>query len=127
AQFLESIQEFGVSRMAVVPTMLQYLLGMPLEDYDLSSLTAVTSGAAPLPMEVIRQWEKRTDSIVCEGYGFTEATAVMTVNRLDDRKVGSVGTPIPGLEVRVVDEDDREVPRGSRGEVVCRGPTAMTA
>jgi long-chain acyl-CoA synthetase len=124
-QFLELIQKFSVTRLAVVPTMLQYLLGMPLEDYDLSTLTAVTSGAAPLPMEVIRQWEKRTDSIICEGYGCTEATAAMTVNRLDNRKVGSVGTPITGVEVRVVDEEDNEVPRGEAGEVVCRGPIVM--
>jgi long-chain acyl-CoA synthetase len=124
-QFLDSIQKFGVTRLAVVPTMLQYLLGMPLEDYDLSSLTAVTSGAAPLPMEVIRQWEKRTDSIICEGYGCTEATAAMTVNRLGNRKVGSVGTPITGIEVRVVDEEDNEVPPGEAGEVVCRGPIVM--
>src|SRR5437764_2927569 len=125
ALFLESIQKFSVTRVAAVPTMLQYLLGMPLEDYDLSSLTAVTSGAAPLPMEVIRQWEKRTGSVICEGYGCTEATAAMTVNRLDNRKVGSVGTPIPGVEVRVVDEEDNAVPVGQIGEVVCRGAIVM--
>jgi long-chain acyl-CoA synthetase len=105
--------------------MLQYLLQMPLEDYDLSSLTIVTSGAAPLPLDVLRQWDLRTGSIVCEGYGCTEATAVMTVNRSDHRKPGSVGTPIPGEEVRVVDEDDTEVPRGETGEVVGRGPNVM--
>jgi long-chain acyl-CoA synthetase len=124
-QFLESIQRFRVNRLAVVPTMLQYLLQMPLEDYDLSSLTIVTSGAAPLPLDVLRQWEQRTGSIVCEGYGCTEATAVMTVNRSDGRKPGSVGTPVPGVDVRVVDEDDTDVAPGETGEVVCRGPNVM--
>src|SRR5207245_5338324 len=95
-QFLESIQRFRVSRLAVVPTMLQYLLQMPLEYYDLSSLTIVTSGAAPLTLGVLREWEHRTGSIVCEGYGCTEATAVMTVNRSDNRTLGSVATPVPG-------------------------------
>src|SRR5437588_162738 len=124
-QFLESIQRFRVNRLAVVPTMLQYLLQMPLEDYDLSSLTIVTSGAAPLPLDVLRQWEQRTGSIVCEGYGCTEATAVMTVNRSDNRKPGSVGTAVPDVQVRVVDEDDTDVPPGEAGEVVCRGPNVM--
>jgi len=124
-QFLESVQKFRVNRVAVVPTMLQYLLQLPLEDYDLSSLESVTSGAAPLPMEVLRQWERRTGSVVLEGYGCTECTAGMTVNRRDNRKPGSVGLPFPGIEVRVVDEQDREVPRGETGEVVCRGPNVM--
>jgi len=62
---------------------------------------------------------------VCEGYGCTEATAVMTVNRTDDRKPGTVGTAVPGVEVRIVDEDDTEVATGEAGEVVCRGPTVM--
>jgi long-chain acyl-CoA synthetase len=105
--------------------MLQYLLQTPLEDHDLSSLTIVTSGAAPLPLDVLRQWEQRTGSIVCEGYGCTEATAVMTVNRSDHRKPGSVGTEVPGVQVRVVDEDGTEVPAGETGEIVCRGPTVM--
>jgi long-chain acyl-CoA synthetase len=120
------VQTFGVNRSAVVPTMLQYLLQMPLEDYDLSSLESVTSGAAPLPMEVLRQWEQRTGSVVLEGYGCTESTAGMTVNRRGDRKPGSVGLPFPGVEVRVVDERDEEVPRGETGEVVCRGDNVMT-
>jgi long-chain acyl-CoA synthetase len=77
-------------------------------------------------MEVIRQWEKRTGSIICEGYGCTEATAVVTVNRLDDRKVGSVGRPVSGIEVRVVDEEDRELPANEAGEVVVRGPVVMS-
>jgi long-chain acyl-CoA synthetase len=124
-QFLEAVQTFRVNRAAVVPTMLQYLLQMPLEDYDLSSLESVTSGAAPLPMEVLRQWEQRTGSVVLEGYGCTENTAGMTVNRRDDRKPGSVGLPFPGVEVRVVDEQDLEVPRGEAGEVVCRGENVM--
>ena len=124
-QFLEAIPKFGVTRIAVVPTMLQYLLQMPLEDHDLSSLQYVTVGAAPLPMDVLREWERRTGSLVCEGYGCTEATAVMTVNRIDHRKPGTVGLPVPGVVVRIVDEEDREVPRGEAGEVVCQGSTVM--
>jgi long-chain acyl-CoA synthetase len=124
-QFLQAIPKYGVTRVAVVPTMLQYLLQAPLEDHDLSSLQYVTCGAAPLPLEVLNEWERRTDSIVCEGYGCTEATAVVTVNRNGHRKPGTVGYAVPGVDVRVVDEDDREVDRGQDGEVVVRGPVVM--
>jgi long-chain acyl-CoA synthetase len=126
AAFLEAIPRFGVGRVAVVPTMLQFLLQMPLEDHDLSSLRVVTSGAAPLPIEVIREWERRTGSLVLEGYGCTEATAAIAVNRPGMlRKEGSVGTPVPGVEVRVVDPEGREVPPGETGEICCRGPSVM--
>ncbi|MDP9342843.1 MAG: AMP-binding protein [Actinomycetota bacterium] len=124
--FLDAIERFRVTRTAVVPTMLQFLLQMPLEDHDLSSLRVVTSGAAPLPVEVIRQWEERTGSAIVEGYGCTEATAAISVERPSlPRKPGSVGLPLPGIEVRIVDEEEREVPPGDSGEICCRGPSVM--
>lgn len=124
--FLEAIERFRVTRVAVVPTMLQFLLQMPLEDHDLSSLRAVISGAAALPVEVIHEWQRRTGSTVYEGYGCSEATSAISVNRFGSPpRPGSVGQPLPGLEVRIVDEDDREVPRGEVGEVCCRGPGVM--
>jgi long-chain acyl-CoA synthetase len=124
--FLEAIERFRVTRTAVVPTMLQFLLQMPLEDRDLSSLRTVTCGAAPLPVEVIRQWEERTGSVIVEGYGCTEATAAISVERPSrPRKPGSVGLPLPGIEVRIVDEGDRDVITGQMGEICCRGPNVM--
>jgi long-chain acyl-CoA synthetase len=124
--FLDAIGRFRVTRTAVVPTMLQFLLQMPLEEHDLSSLRVVTSGAAPLPVEVLRQWEKRTGSVVVEGYGCTEATAAVSVERPSmPRKPGSVGAPLPGIEVRILDDEDGEVAAGQTGEICCRGPSVM--
>ncbi len=126
AAFLDAIERFRVTRTAVVPTMLQFLLQMPLEDRDLSSLRVVTSGAAPLPVEVIQQWEERTSSVIVEGYGCTEATAAISVERPSlPRKPGSVGLPLPGIEVRILDEGDADVATGETGEICCRGSSVM--
>jgi long-chain acyl-CoA synthetase len=124
--FLEAIAEHGVNRVAVVPTMLQYLLQAPLEDHDLSSLRFVASGAAALPQEVAREWERRTGSRVLEGYGCTEAMSAVSVTRPSDApRPGSVGRPVDGCEVRIEDDVGNEVPDGEQGEICVRGPNVM--
>jgi len=124
--FLQAIAEHRANRIAVVPTMLQYLLQAPLEDHDLSSLRIAASGAAALPQEVAREWERRTGSRVLEGYGCTEATSAVTVTRPSDPPhPGSVGRPIEGCEVRIEDDDGNEVPDGEPGEICVRGPNVM--
>jgi long-chain acyl-CoA synthetase len=125
--FLGAIAEHRVTRIAVVPTMLQYLLQAPLEDHDLSSLRSVASGAAALPLEVAREWERRTGSVVLEGYGCTEAMSAITVNRPSDPgPKGSVGRPISGVELRIEDEDGAEVAVGEPGEICVRGRNVMS-
>jgi long-chain acyl-CoA synthetase len=124
--FLEAIAEHRVHRVAVVPTMLQYLLQAPLEDHDLSSLRFVASGAAALPLEVAREWERRTGSRVLEGYGCTEAMSAVCVTRPSDPpRPGSVGRPIDGCEVRIEGGDGTEVPDDEPGEICVRGPNVM--
>lgn len=125
AEWLSLVQEFKVQRAAAVPSMIQILLGQPLEDYDLSSWTSVNVGAAPLARDTIEEFERRTACMILEGYGCTESGAVISVNRADDRKIGSVGPPIPGYEVKIVDDDDNEVPIGDPGEVCCRAKGVM--
>jgi long-chain acyl-CoA synthetase len=111
---------------AVVPSMLQMLLTQPLEDYDLSSLRYLVCGAAPLPPEVARELERRLPGLeVREGYGCTESGAVISSTPAGQRRLGSVGRPLPGYEVRIFDEQDREVPLGERGEICCRAPGVM--
>jgi len=79
AAFLELVQRHRVQSGAVVPSMLQMLLGLPLEDYDLSSLRHLTCGAAPLPPEVAQEIERRVPGLeVREGYGCTESGAVIS-------------------------------------------------
>src|SRR6266508_5418789 len=111
--WLQLVQDQRVQRGAVVPSMVQILLGAPLEEYDLSSLRYLNCGAPPLSVEVANEFERRVPGVeLCEGYGSTEAGAVVAVNRLGARKLGSVGPPIPGCEVRVVDEEDQALPVG---------------
>jgi long-chain acyl-CoA synthetase len=122
--FLRSIAEHRIEQATVVPTMLRLLLTLPLEDHDLSSLQRLICGSAPLPPDVLRAFEARVPSAtICEGYGLTETTAAATVNRRATRKIGSVGTPLPGVDIEVVDGDGRPVPVGHPGEVLLRSPS----
>jgi long-chain acyl-CoA synthetase len=124
--FLQLAQEHSVQRAALVPSMLQILLTAPLEDHDLSALRYLNVGAAPLSPEVAREFERRVPSVeILEGYGCTESGAVVSVNRLGRRVLGSVGRPIPGCEVRVVDEAGTDRPTGDAGEICVRSPGVM--
>jgi long-chain acyl-CoA synthetase len=107
--------------------MIQMLLGQPLEQADLSSLIAISSGASPLPGEVRREFEARVPSAkVYEGYGCTESATLISANPIDARRAGSVGLPVPGCEVSIRDDADRALPAGQDGEICVRSPGVMT-
>jgi long-chain acyl-CoA synthetase len=126
ARFLELVQEHAVQISAVVPSMLQLLLAQPLEDYDLSSLRYLACGAAPLPRDAIGDLERRLPHVeLREGYGLTETSALVSTNPPGRIRIGSVGPPVPGCELRIVDDDDRELPAGEVGEICCRSPFLM--
>ena len=126
AAFLSLAQQHRVQRTALVPAMIQMLLAQPLEDYDLSELRVVGSGAAPLAAMSLRQWEERVPgSEICEGYGCTESGAVISANPPGARRAGSVGLPIPGYEVSIRDDDDHDLPAGADGEVCVRAAGVM--
>jgi long-chain acyl-CoA synthetase len=126
AGFLQLAQDLRMEAATVVPSMLSALLPMPLEDYDLSSLTSLACGAAPLPAEVARELGRRLPGVeLREGYGCTESGAVISSSPPGKAKLGSVGKPIPGYEVRILDERDVEVPTGERGEICCRSRGVM--
>jgi long-chain acyl-CoA synthetase len=124
---LETIERFAVQSMAGVPTMYVYLLNDPDgERFDTSSMRSWGSGAAPLPVEIVEPFEKKFGGRLMEGYGLTEASPVVSAHRLSGvRKLGSVGQPIPGVDVAILDDDDRPVPTGALGEVCVRGPNVM--
>jgi long-chain acyl-CoA synthetase len=123
---LELVQEHRVQRAALVPSMVQILLSMPLEDHDLSSLRYVNVGAAPLSSDVAREFERRVPGVeILEGYGCTESGAVVSVNLPGRRRLGSVGPPIPGYEVKILGNADQELPSGETGEVCVRSPGVM--
>ena len=124
---LDAITRFHVQSMAGVPTMYAYLLNYPDADrFDTSSMRSWGSGAAPLPIEIVEPFEKKFGGRLLEGYGLTEASPVVTSTRLSGvRKLGSVGQAIPGVEVAILDNDDRVLPVGETGEIGVRGPNVM--
>lgn len=126
-QALQLIQDHKVNVLAAVPTMLVYLLNYPdLDKYDVSSLERVGCGAAPCPVEVLQAFEKRFGCNIYEGYGLTESTVVCTTQRRDRPKVvGSVGVPLPGFTVKILDDEHNELARGELGEVCVSGPNVM--
>ena len=124
--WLELAQDHRVQLGAVVPSMIQMLLAMPIEDYDLSSLSYLVSGAAPLAAEVANEFRRRVPGVeIREGYGLTESSAVITTNPSGAARFGSVGRPIPGCDVKIVDDDDNELPTGQIGEICARSPGIM--
>ena len=124
---LDSIQRYRVESMSAVPTMLLYLLHYPdAERFDTSSMRVWGSGAAPLPLEIVEPFEKKFGGRIQEGYGLTEASPVVSAHRLSGvRKLGSVGQPIPGVEVAILDDTDRPLPVDELGEICVRGPNVM--
>lgn len=126
ANFLQAVQDHKIQGAPVVPSMVQILLMMPLESYDLSSLRFLACGAAPLSKEVALELERRVPNVeIREGYGATESGAVISTSPPGRRRLGSVGLPINGYQVRIVDESDHDLPRGEPGEVLCKSKGVM--
>ena len=99
-----------------------------IDQVDLTSIKAVFSGAAPLPVDVMEKFEARTGARIAEAYGMTEASSVTHVNPLKgQRKFGSIGVPIIGTDAKIVDPEDpsREVKTGDPGELMVKGPQVM--
>ena len=125
--WLELVQEHKIEQSTVVPTMLQILLDQPLEDYDLSSLKDIVSGASALSSDTVQAFERRVPSVkIRQGYGLTETSASCTVTPIDKIKPGSVGKVIPGFDVKVVDPETAEpIAAGEVGEILIKGPGVM--
>lgn len=129
-EVLKAIERYKVTIMVGVPTIYSAFVNHPLLDrFDLSSIVGCGSGAAPLPVEVIRQFEEKTGSIIFEGYGLTETSPVITLNPTDpdNRKIGSVGMPYLGVDIKILDLETgmQELPQGQDGEIAASGPQIM--
>jgi long-chain acyl-CoA synthetase len=124
---LEIIQRDKVTVFQGVPTMYVAMLNHPQRDsFDTSSLRLCLSGGASMPVEVMRGFEEAFGCQILEGYGLSETSPVASFNHADrERKPGSIGTPIEGVEMKVVDDDDNDVPQGEVGEIVIRGHNVM--
>ncbi|PKN05475.1 MAG: hypothetical protein CVU74_01525, partial [Deltaproteobacteria bacterium HGW-Deltaproteobacteria-9] len=123
----KTIEKEKVTYIAAVPRL---FMGMVFHDkadqYDVSSLKFCITGGSAMPPEFIPLFREKFGVLLVEGYGLTEASPVCSVGRLDmPVKPGSIGTPIPGVRARVVDETGQELPTGGIGELLIQGDNVM--
>lgn len=141
-EWMRLVQKEQVNRAMLVPTMLKQLLDHPsFGKYDLSSLEVITYGAAPMPLEVIKRAIQRLPSAgFINAFGQTESGATITMLGIEDHKLiggtpeeterklqrlRSIGKPLPGVEVKIVNEEGKDLPVGQIGEIVAKGPRNM--
>ena len=129
SRFWQTISDFQITSFGSVATMLSMLLstypeGVP-KDLKTDQLRFAMCGSAPVPAEVLKRFEGTFNCLVIEGYGLSESTCRSTFNPPDERRrAGSCGLAI-GNEIKVVDEEDREVANGELGEIVLRGENIL--
>jgi fatty-acyl-CoA synthase len=129
AQVVDLLERERISSCFFVPSQWQAICDLPgIAERDLSALRVVTWGASPASTTLLRRMiELFGHATVTTSFGQTETAAVTTILQGRDalRKIGSVGTPMLNVEVRIVDADGDDVPRGQVGEIVYRGPSVM--
>jgi acyl-CoA synthetase (AMP-forming)/AMP-acid ligase II len=129
AEFLRTIQDYRIARAWVVPPIVLAMAKHPLVDeYDMSSLEYVNSGAAPLSAELEVACGKRLGCHMQQGYGLTETspTTHWVTDKLADTMPGSIGPALPNTECRILDvATEQDVPAGEPGELCIRGPQVM--
>jgi long-chain acyl-CoA synthetase len=125
--FFDRIEQSGATYFSAVPTIYTMLCGLPAEvKPDTSSVRFAICGAAPASVELLEQFQSRYGIPIIEGYGLSEGTCASTINPLDGpRKAGTVGLPLPGQSIRLLDANGDPVPDGEAGEVAIQGPNVM--
>ncbi|HSQ12545.1 MAG TPA: AMP-binding protein, partial [Candidatus Deferrimicrobium sp.] len=126
---LEGIQKYRVNVFESVPIVFQLLLGVKnLASYDTSSMKIAAMMGTSIPMPLLRAFQTAQPHIkVIQGYGLTETSPMITLVEPEkaEAKMGSIGRAVPGVEVKIVDDNDKEVPVGEAGEIITRGPHIM--
>jgi long-chain acyl-CoA synthetase len=124
---LPKLERYQATAFSGVPTVYAILNNLPdAGQYDLSKLRFCICGAAPMPVEVFETFERKYKAFILEGYGLSEGTCASSINPLDaPRKIGSIGLPLAGQELKIFDDNDRELPRGEIGEIVVKGENVM--
>jgi long-chain acyl-CoA synthetase len=126
-EVLSMIEKYRITHFSGVPAMYRMLLNHPdFNHYDLSSLESCSIASAPVTEELYKAFTTKFNCTMSEVYGLTEAVAVVTISRADmPRKQGSSGVPLPGVELRIVDAEDKELPPYEQGEITVKGPNVM--
>ena len=124
-RLLSTVQTERITRLYSVPTVYIRLLNTADSRRYLSSVHYCFSAATSMASEIVRQWQAKFNLTIHEAYGMTETSSMVTFNHLYRHKIGSVGTPAGIVQIRIVDNQDRQVPPGKSGEIVVRGPNIM--
>lgn len=131
-QALDLIQNFNISKIFLVPAAIQILLNHPrVDEVDFSRLKYVTYGASPIPLELMREAMRVMGCGFVQMYGMTETSGTIVALDPEDHvpegspKMRSVGKPLPGVEVKIIDEAGNEVPAGTVGEIATRSSKNM--
>lgn len=126
-EFFPTLSRFKATAFSGVPTIYAMLLQhVEPGKYDLSSLRFCICGAAPMPVELFEKFEAAFHAFILEGYGLSEGTCVSSLNPLGGkRKIGSIGLPLPGQAMKIVDDQDRELSDRAVGEIVVKGENVM--
>ncbi|MEL7229739.1 MAG: AMP-binding protein, partial [Pseudomonadota bacterium] len=124
---IKEIAKYKFHIFPAVNTLFNGLAAHPeFAKLDFSQLRISNGGGMAVTQAVAERWLKITDCPICEGYGLSETSSGITCNPTNtDEFTGTVGIPMPNVEVRMIDEDGKEVPRGERGEIAIRGPQVM--
>jgi long-chain acyl-CoA synthetase len=128
-ELIKTIRKKRPTMFPGVPAIYIALMAHPkIDSFDLTSIRVCVTGAAPMPVEVMRRFEQKTGSKIVEGYGLSEASPVTHANPIEGtRKPGSIGIALPDTDCRIVDPETRtmEMPAGQIGELIVRGPQVM--
>jgi long-chain acyl-CoA synthetase len=122
---LEGMRHENVTMFFAVPTIYIALLNAGVPREKLASVRYYFSAAATMPEEISRRWADTYGQRVYEGYGLTECSPFAAYNHLSQHRFGSVGTAVENFQIRILGENDAEVPRGQWGEIAIRGPGVM--
>ena len=132
-KFMAAVQKYRITCTLLVPTMIYALLDHPrFGDYDLSSLESIYYGASSINPERLAEAIRRMGPVFYQFFGQSEAPMTVTVMRRHEHDVdnplrlASCGRPVPWVRVKLLDDDNREVPAGSPGEICCQGPLVMS-
>ncbi len=127
---LAEMEKNAVTFFAGVPTMYWALLNFPAADkFDLARISAnlriCNSGGSPMPVEVLKGFESKFQTKIVEGYGLSETSPVAVFNKIENARAGSIGFPVWGIQIRLVDEQGQDVESGELGEIIIRGHNVM--
>lgn len=127
SEVLHLIAQERINYIFAVPVMFKMLTKAPAwAEADFSHVHFFIAGGAPMPVELIRRYQQEKSVSFCQGYGMTETSRITSLDLVDaERKAGSIGKEVFHTQLRIIDDDNRDVPPGAAGEIIVKGPTVF--